>query len=218
MDVHEIGRRLRSLVDAPVQDGDVVPALDEPLHDRYAARAGAADHQDPHEALSPSHTRALLPERVEIEVGEGRRTRRSLDAATGACDAALMAKAHSETRIPPRLVVGLVLALLILVFIAENNRRTKMRFLLPEVTAPLWTALFAAASAGRNCRRTDHPSLLDCRYPTATQEVAPVGQAAALSAPPVAGPQLRAASVTGRTERGDKMISGGVRRGGGPAC
>ena len=59
-----------------------------------------------------------------------------------------MAKLDSETRIPPRLVGGLVLALLIVVFIAENNRRTKMRFLVPEVTAPLWTALFAAALFG----------------------------------------------------------------------
>ena len=61
-----------------------------------------------------------------------------------------MAKLESETRmrIPPRLVVGLVLGILILVFIAENNRRTKMRFLLPEVTAPLWTALFVAALLG----------------------------------------------------------------------
>ena len=65
-----------------------------------------------------------------------------------ACDAGFVAKLDSETRIPPRLVVGLVLALFILVFIAENNRRTKMRFLLPEVTAPLWTALFAAALLG----------------------------------------------------------------------
>jgi uncharacterized integral membrane protein len=54
----------------------------------------------------------------------------------------------SETRIPPRLVVGVVLTVLIIVFVAENNRRTKMRFLLPEVTAPLWTALFAAALLG----------------------------------------------------------------------
>jgi uncharacterized integral membrane protein len=59
-----------------------------------------------------------------------------------------MANLDSQTRIPPRLVVGLVLGLLILVFVAENNRRTKMRFLLPEVTAPLWTALFVAALLG----------------------------------------------------------------------
>lgn len=54
----------------------------------------------------------------------------------------------SETHISPRLVVGVILAVLILVFIAENNRTTKMRFLLPEVTAPLWTALFVAALLG----------------------------------------------------------------------
>jgi uncharacterized integral membrane protein len=65
-----------------------------------------------------------------------------------ACDAGSMAKLDSETRISPRLVIGLVLGLLILVFIVENNRRTKMRFLLPEVTAPLWTALFVAALLG----------------------------------------------------------------------
>lgn len=65
-----------------------------------------------------------------------------------ACNAGLMAKLDSETRISPRLVVGLVLGMLIVVFIVENNRRTKMRFLLPEVTAPLWTALFVAALVG----------------------------------------------------------------------
>src|SRR5512135_3552160 len=73
---------------------------------------------------------------------------RVLDAGTRACDAGFMATLDSERSVPPRLVVGLVLAMLILVFIAENNRRTKMRFLLPEVTAPLWTALFVAALLG----------------------------------------------------------------------
>ena len=59
-----------------------------------------------------------------------------------------MAKLDSGTRISPRLVVGLVLGMLVFVFIVENNRRTKMRFLLPEVTTPLWTALFVAALLG----------------------------------------------------------------------
>jgi uncharacterized integral membrane protein len=58
-----------------------------------------------------------------------------------------MAK-DTGTRVPPRLVVGVVLAGLILVFIAENTRRTKMRFVVPEVTAPLWTALFVSALLG----------------------------------------------------------------------
>jgi uncharacterized integral membrane protein len=59
-----------------------------------------------------------------------------------------MDELDSGRRISPRLVVGLVLAVLILLFVAENNRRTKMRFLVPEVTAPLWTALFVAALLG----------------------------------------------------------------------
>ena len=46
-------RRLRSLVRAAVQDRDVVPVLDEPLHDRDAARARAADHQDAHAVAQP---------------------------------------------------------------------------------------------------------------------------------------------------------------------
>ena len=69
VDVYETGRRLRSLVLAAVQDRDVMLVFDEPLHDRYAARARAADHQDAHAALSPSHARKLLPARVGIEVG-----------------------------------------------------------------------------------------------------------------------------------------------------
>jgi hypothetical protein len=53
VDVHETGWRLRPLVAAAVQDRDVVSVLDEPRHDRYAARARAADHQDAHEVAQP---------------------------------------------------------------------------------------------------------------------------------------------------------------------
>jgi hypothetical protein len=49
----QIGRRLRSLVRAPVQDRDVVPVLDESLHDRNATRARATDHQDAHAVGQP---------------------------------------------------------------------------------------------------------------------------------------------------------------------
>jgi uncharacterized integral membrane protein len=59
-----------------------------------------------------------------------------------------MAKPDSETHISPRLIGGVILGALILLFIAENGRRTRMRFLLPEVTAPLWTALFVAVLLG----------------------------------------------------------------------
>ena len=45
---------------------------------------------------------------------------RALDADPHACDAGFKDKLHSETRISPRLVVGLVLGMLILVFIADK--------------------------------------------------------------------------------------------------
>ena len=63
VDVHKVGRRLPSLVLAPVQDRDVVPVLDQPLHDRKAARARAADHEDAHDATQPI-TRGELPPRT----------------------------------------------------------------------------------------------------------------------------------------------------------
>ncbi len=53
-----------------------------------------------------------------------------------------------EKRLQPRLVIGAVAAVLVFVFIVENTRQTKMRFLIPQVTAPLWTALFIAALLG----------------------------------------------------------------------
>lgn len=59
-----------------------------------------------------------------------------------------MSERDSEKRLQPRLVVGAVVVVLIVVFIVENTRQTKMRFLIPQVTAPLWTALFVAALLG----------------------------------------------------------------------
>ena len=44
--------------------------------------------------------------------------------------------------------LALVLILLSVVFILENRRSTTIRFLIPEVTAPLWLALFTAALLG----------------------------------------------------------------------
>ena len=46
-------RRLRELVSPAVQDRDVVSVLNEPLDDRYAARARTADHQDAHDGTQP---------------------------------------------------------------------------------------------------------------------------------------------------------------------
>jgi uncharacterized integral membrane protein len=59
-----------------------------------------------------------------------------------------VAERDSERRLQPRLVVGAVVVVLIVVFIVENTHQTKMRFLIPQVTAPLWTALFVAVLLG----------------------------------------------------------------------
>ena len=59
-----------------------------------------------------------------------------------------MTEPESQRRLHPRVVIGTILVVLIFLFIVENTRQTKMRFLIPEVTAPLWTALFVAALLG----------------------------------------------------------------------
>jgi len=59
-----------------------------------------------------------------------------------------MPERDAEKRLQSRLIVGTVLVVLIFVFIIENTRQTKMRFLIPQVTAPLWTAIFVAALLG----------------------------------------------------------------------
>ncbi|NMO91755.1 LapA family protein [Actinomycetospora sp. TBRC 11914] len=40
-----------------------------------------------------------------------------------------------------RLIIGVVLAVLAIVFIVENTAPTAIRLLIPVVTMPLWTAL-----------------------------------------------------------------------------
>jgi hypothetical protein len=48
----------------------------------------------------------------------------------------------------PRQTAGLVLVVLAVIFVLENRRSTTIRFLIPEVTAPLWVALFASLVVG----------------------------------------------------------------------
>ncbi|MGI9023615.1 MAG: hypothetical protein ACR2HV_10390 [Acidimicrobiales bacterium] len=55
---------------------------------------------------------------------------------------------QNQSRVSPRLVAGAILVVLLIVFIFENTRQTKIRFILPEVTAPLWVALLGAALVG----------------------------------------------------------------------
>ncbi len=55
---------------------------------------------------------------------------------------------HGRFPFSPRQIAGLLLLLLAVVFIVENRRSTTVRFLIPEVTAPLWLALFVAMMLG----------------------------------------------------------------------
>ncbi len=55
---------------------------------------------------------------------------------------------QSESRVSPRLVVGAVLVVLLIVFTFENRSRTDIRFIIPVVTTPLWVALMGSALIG----------------------------------------------------------------------
>jgi uncharacterized integral membrane protein len=59
-----------------------------------------------------------------------------------------MFKHDRQTRFHPRLALGVLVVALTLVFIVENPRETKIRFIVPQVTAPLWIALCVAAALG----------------------------------------------------------------------
>lgn len=48
----------------------------------------------------------------------------------------------------PRQTVGFVLLVLAVIFILENRRSTTIRFLIPNVTAPLWVALLGSVVVG----------------------------------------------------------------------
>lgn len=48
----------------------------------------------------------------------------------------------------PRQTVGLVLLVVAVIFILENRRSTTIRFLIPNVTAPLWVALLGSVLVG----------------------------------------------------------------------
>jgi uncharacterized integral membrane protein len=53
-----------------------------------------------------------------------------------------------QSGVSPRLIVGAVLVVLLLVFAVENRHQTRIRFIIPEVTAPLWLALLVSALIG----------------------------------------------------------------------
>ncbi len=47
-----------------------------------------------------------------------------------------------------RQIAGGVLLLVAVVFVLQNRRSTTVRFLIPEVTAPLWVALLVSVLLG----------------------------------------------------------------------
>ncbi|MGH3343210.1 MAG: LapA family protein [Carbonactinosporaceae bacterium] len=48
----------------------------------------------------------------------------------------------------PRLVVGVVLAVLAVVFVVENGTETRIRVLIPVISMPLWIALAGTLVVG----------------------------------------------------------------------
>ncbi|WP_069812391.1 DUF1049 domain-containing protein [Streptomyces sp. TP-A0874] len=52
--------------------------------------------------------------------------------------------------VPTRVVVA-VLTVLTLIFIFENNRQTRIRVIVPQITIPLWTALLGTFVVGALC-------------------------------------------------------------------
>lgn len=60
--------------------------------------------------------------------------------------------AHQDGHwLTPRRIVGLVLAVLALIFVFENTQHTQIRMLIPLVTIPLWLALLGTAVVGAVC-------------------------------------------------------------------
>jgi uncharacterized integral membrane protein len=53
-----------------------------------------------------------------------------------------------ETGVTARQVAGLVLVVVAVVFVLENRHSTRIRFLIPEVTTPLWVALLVSLLIG----------------------------------------------------------------------
>jgi uncharacterized integral membrane protein len=48
----------------------------------------------------------------------------------------------------PRQIVGAALAILMLIFVLENTRKVKIRFIVPEIRSPLWVALIVSVLVG----------------------------------------------------------------------
>jgi uncharacterized integral membrane protein len=53
-----------------------------------------------------------------------------------------------ESGLSPRAIAAIIAGILALIFIVENSHKTKIRFIVPQVNAPLWLALLITALLG----------------------------------------------------------------------
>lgn len=70
------------------------------------------------------------------------------DVATGNGTAGAPASGRRVPPVSPRLVIAVVLALLLVVFVAQNRDETSIEILLIDVSAPLWLILTFVAVLG----------------------------------------------------------------------
>ena len=54
----------------------------------------------------------------------------------------------SDSGLSPRAIAAITAGVLAVIFIVENNHKTKIRFIIPQVNAPLWLALLITAVLG----------------------------------------------------------------------
>ena len=53
-----------------------------------------------------------------------------------------------QRSLEPRQIAAIVLVVLMFIFVVENTRDVKIRFIIPAVTAPLWVALLVTVVIG----------------------------------------------------------------------
>jgi uncharacterized integral membrane protein len=53
-----------------------------------------------------------------------------------------------STKVPPKLIVGIVLAVLALVFIFQNTEKREVNFLFWDISAPTWLWMLIVFAAG----------------------------------------------------------------------
>ena len=57
-------------------------------------------------------------------------------------------ESSDRSGVSPRLIAAVAIVALLVVFIIQNTRKTRIRFLIPNIDAPLWVALFVSMLLG----------------------------------------------------------------------